>query len=66
MGGLRERQIQSIPFILSSLIREDGHTLNDESFRTLLIWVECILSSKPLTTPSSDPVIRIHSLQATC
>ena len=61
-----ERQIQLIPSILSSLMREYNHTLDDESFRTLLTKVECILNSQPLSTPRVIPVIRIHSLQATC
>ena len=65
-GWAWERQIQLIPFVLSSLMREYGHTLDDESFRTLLTKVECILNSQPLSTPRVIPVIRIHSLQATC
>ena len=44
-GWAWERQIQLIPSILSSLMREYGHTLDDESFRTLLTKVECILNS---------------------
>ena len=29
--------------------------LDDESLRTLLVEVECIINSRPLTFPSSDP-----------
>ena len=36
-------------------MREYGNTLDDESFRTLLTGVECVLDSQLLTTPSSYP-----------
>ena len=55
MGGVWERQIQSVRSTLSALMRNHGHTLDDESFRTLLAEVECIINSRPLTVPSSDP-----------
>ena len=55
MGGAWERQIRSVRSILTALIREHGRNLDDESFRTLMAEVECIINSRPLTTPSSDP-----------
>ena len=55
MGGVWEQQIRSVRAVLSTLVREHGHILDDESFRTLLAEVECIMNSRPLTFPSSDP-----------
>ena len=55
MGGVWECQIRSLRSILSALMREHGHTLDDESFRTLLTEVQCTNNSHPLTVPSSDP-----------
>ncbi len=54
MGGAWERQIRTVRSILSSLIRDYGHALNDESLRTLMTEVECMVNSRPLTFPSSD------------
>ena len=54
MGGVWERQIRTVRSILSSLLRDYGHALNDESLRTLMIEVECIVNSRPLTFPSGD------------
>ena len=36
-------------------MKEFGHVVNDESFRTLLAEAENIVNSRPLTFPSSDP-----------
>ena len=55
MGGVWERQIRTVRTILTSLMKEFGHVLNDESFRTLLTEAENIVNSRPLTFPSSDP-----------
>jgi len=56
MGGVWECHIRSVRSILSALMREYGHALDDESlYRTLLAEVECIINSRPLTVPSSDP-----------
>ena len=55
MGGVRERQIRSVRSILSALMREYGHVLDDESLKTLMAEVECIINSRLPTVPSSDP-----------
>ena len=55
MGGAWERLIRSVRSILTTLMREHGRNLDDESFRTLMAEVECIINSRSLTTPSSDP-----------
>ena len=55
MGGVWERQIRSVRSILSVLMRKHGHTLDDESSRTLLTEVEYMINSRPLAAPSSDP-----------
>ena len=36
-------------------MRDHGRNLDDESFRSVMTEVECIINSRPLTTPSSDP-----------
>ena len=56
MGGVWERQIRSVRSILSSLLKDHGSVLDDELFRTLLIEVEAVINSRPLTTETlSDP-----------
>ena len=56
MGGVWERQIRSARGILSSLLKHHGKSLNDESFRTLMVEVESVVNSRPLTVATlSDP-----------
>eukprot|EP00794_Sanderia_malayensis_P019357 gene19357-21277_t len=56
MGGVWERQIRSVRAILSSLLKNHGHSLDDESLRTLLTESEAIVNSRPLTVETlSDP-----------
>ena len=44
-GGLWEQQIRSCFFILSSLLRNHSHSLNDESFRRVNTEVESIVKA---------------------
>ena len=55
MGGSWERLIRTTRAILVALMKEQGHLLNDESFRTLLTEAESIVNSRPLTFPTDDP-----------
>ena len=48
-GGVWERLIRSKRVILDSILSTLGHSLNDESFRTLLVEIEAVLNSRPLT-----------------
>ena len=50
MGGVWERQIRSARNILASILKTHGASLNDESLQTLLVEVEAITNSRPLTT----------------
>ncbi len=50
MGGVWERQIRTVRSVLSSLLAEHSVRLNDESLRTLLVEVEAIVNSRPLST----------------
>ena len=51
-GGVWERQIRSIRAVLAGLLKEFAGRLNDESLRTLLVEVESIVNSRPLTAES--------------
>ena len=48
-GGVWERLIRSTRAILDALLTTHGQSLNDESFRTLLVEIEAVLNSRPLT-----------------
>ena len=56
-GGAWERQIRSVRNIMAALMKQHGHSLDDESLRTLLCEVEAVVNSRPLTTETlSDPL----------
>lgn len=56
-GGVWERQIRSVRNIMAALMKQHGHSLNDESLRTLLCEAEAVVNSRPLTTETlSDPL----------
>jgi hypothetical protein len=55
-GGVWERQIRSIRSVLNPMLHNQGHQLNDEGFRTLMMEVANIVNSRPLTvTNLNDP-----------
>ena len=68
MGGVWERQIQSVRSVLSPLLQDNSLQLDDESLRTLMCEVEAIINSRPLTVnlladPSSpNPLMPNHLL----
>ena len=49
MGGVWKCQIRSAQAILLALMKQHGTSLNDESLVTLLVEVESIINSRPLT-----------------
>jgi len=55
MSGLWERQIKTTRKMLAGLMEEYGHSLNKESFQTLMCDVEAIINTRPLTTVSGEP-----------
>ena len=56
-GGVWERQIRSVRGVLNGMLLTHSRSLNDESFRTMLCEVECILNSRPLSVENiGDPL----------
>ena len=65
-GGVWERQIWSRRNIMSAPMKQHGHSLNDESLRTLLCEAEAVVNSLPLTTETlSDPHSPLPPSQST-
>ena len=67
MGGVWERQIQTVRSVLSSILKILASRLDEESLRTLFVEVEAIVNSRPLTVESltdenSDPLTPNHLL----
>ncbi len=52
-GGVWERLIRSVRWILNSLLHQQ--VVDDEGLQTLFCEVEAILNNRPITTASSDP-----------
>ena len=50
MGGSWERQIGTVRRALEPVLGNHARQLDDESLRTLMTEVECIVNSRPLTT----------------
>ena len=61
MGRVWEWQIRSARGILSAMLR-NGESLSDESLRTLLVEVEGIINSRPITCESIGDVNSIIQL----
>ena len=55
-GGVWERHIRTVRSILSSLLRTHGTSFDDESFRTLMVEVEGIINSLPMTVDNLSDV----------
>ena len=49
MGGVWERQIRSVRSVLTPLLVQNGNQLGDETFHTLMVEVENIVNSRPLS-----------------
>ena len=58
MGGLWERQIRTVKSILNALLKTHGRSSNDEALHTLLVEVEAIVNSRPMTT---ETIINVQS-----
>ena len=52
MEGVSEQQIRSARNILSAMLRNYGESLKNESLHTLLVEVEGIINSRPITCES--------------
>ena len=56
MGGVWERQIRTVRSVLTPLLVQYGSSFDDETFRTLLVEVENIVNSRPLSVDNiNDP-----------
>ena len=54
MGGVWERMIRTARAVLSGLLDQHGHQLDDDLLHTLMVEVECVVNSRPLTNVDSD------------
>lgn len=57
MGGVWERQIRTVRNVLTRLLQQQGHQLDDESLRTVICEVTAIVNSRPLSVENvNDPL----------
>ena len=56
MGGVWEQQIGTVRSILYELLKTHRRSLNDEALHTLLIKVEAIVNSRPMTTDTINNI----------
>ena len=56
MGGVWERQIRTARGILNALVKTHGKSLDDQSLHTLLVEVEALVNSKPMTMETISDV----------
>ena len=51
---------------MAAIMKQHGHSLDDESLRTLLFEVEAVVNSRPLTTETlSDPLSLLPLMPST-
>ncbi|XP_078483450.1 uncharacterized protein LOC144743487 [Ciona intestinalis] len=68
MGGVWERQIQTVKRVLAGLLLQNSSQLDDETFRTFITEVENVVNSRPLTidamsqSDSPEPLTPNHIL----
>ena len=68
LGGVWERQIRTVGSVLVPMLEKSVSQLNDESHRTLLSEVMCIVNSGPLSvndlydSSSTEPLTPNHIL----
>ena len=56
VGGVWEKQIRTARGILNALVKTHGKSLDDESLHMLLVKVEAIVNSRPVTTETISHV----------
>ena len=64
MGGVWERQIRSARAVLNSLLKTYGTSLLGESLQTLLVEVEAVVNSCPLTPDVMNDVTSLAPLSS--
>ena len=52
IGGIWERQIQTVRSVLSALMERNGQQMNNEALRTFMCEAEAVVNSRPLVSES--------------